>query len=314
MTDRTWIGGGNNQATNGRDWSSGDVPPAAAYPNLQFTDGLLMKKGTMNISAFDLGNNLSVPGQTQFNNPLFIAAPNHSSVTINLSHGAQLFPYGESGTLDLTIAQTDHAEIYLQGGDAVVDLAANSEWIGSFTVVPNFVGDPHIRGGTLLAHPSTLTVTGGPGATFLNEARWSNGTYGAGVSGMTLATAHVVLNANIVGQGGINLAAGSLEIGRSISAGQTIEQSGGVLTVDHPAQFAAHVDFFGGEIDLKGLMNATSFAYANNLLTVYGAGGRTVLDRLAFTANSPFGVERTSQGVSIFAGNHAPMIGVILGH
>jgi hypothetical protein len=54
-TQRTWIGGGNNKATNPNDWSPTGDP--------QVGDSLMMTRGTMNVSRNDLaGDSLTVSG------------------------------------------------------------------------------------------------------------------------------------------------------------------------------------------------------------------------------------------------------------
>ena len=53
MTNRTWLGGGNNQASNPRDWSPNGAPHAG--------DTLTISSGTMNVSGNDLkGASLNV--------------------------------------------------------------------------------------------------------------------------------------------------------------------------------------------------------------------------------------------------------------
>ena len=53
MTNRTWIGGGNNKASNPRDWSPNGAPQAG--------DTLTISSGTMTVSGNDLkGDSLNV--------------------------------------------------------------------------------------------------------------------------------------------------------------------------------------------------------------------------------------------------------------
>ena len=55
MTNRTWLGGGNNKASNPQDWSPAGAPPAG--------DALTLQSGTMDISGNELrGDALLVTG------------------------------------------------------------------------------------------------------------------------------------------------------------------------------------------------------------------------------------------------------------
>ena len=94
MTTRTWVGGGNDQASNPADWS----PAGAPQPG----DALVMDSGTINVAGNALaGDRLSLD-------------KNGATYTINVS-GNTPMNWGA------------------QYGDTVtVNLAAHSKWVGGF--------------------------------------------------------------------------------------------------------------------------------------------------------------------------------------
>jgi hypothetical protein len=95
MVARAWIGGGNNQASNPKDWSPTGVP--------QVGDTLFVMEGaatyTMNVSGDDLvGDTLTVER----------AEPPYA-LTANLSHHAIMnveVGYGGTGTFNLSQGST----------------------------------------------------------------------------------------------------------------------------------------------------------------------------------------------------------------
>jgi hypothetical protein len=73
MPNRTWIGGGNNKASNPNDWSPTGAPQAG--------DSLILPQGVINISANDLkGDTLSIPP----------GSDNIEPIEINTSKNARL--------------------------------------------------------------------------------------------------------------------------------------------------------------------------------------------------------------------------------
>lgn len=97
MATLTWVGGGNNRASNPADWSPSQAPQAG--------DQLLMSGGTMNVT----GNALA--GDT------VTLTPSSPHATFNLS-----------GKVSMDIARG-----YPGGGTTTVNLVDHSEWNGGFS-------------------------------------------------------------------------------------------------------------------------------------------------------------------------------------
>lgn len=92
-------------------------------------------------------------------------------------------------------------------------------------------------------------------------------------------------------------------VGRSTV--ESLTQGDGQLTIDHPHEFRGKVDFTSGDIDLKGLANADSYTFKNDMLSILGSDGK-VLDRVHLTSDSTsaFSVEKIGiAGVSIYTAN-----------
>jgi hypothetical protein len=96
---------------------------------------------------------------------------------------------------------------------------------------------------------------------------------------------------------------GKLEFMHSVSAGQTVTDSGyelyggefGVVQVDNPAQYHASNVLGFGEIILEGL-RATSYSYKNDILSIFD--GRSVIDTLKLAVQTINGSAPVAFGVS----------------
>jgi hypothetical protein len=249
---RIWEGGGNNNANKLADWSPHGVP--------QPGDTLTMANGTtMNLTGNQLaGDALNVPNGST-------ATINISGVTnLNLNDGSGLGP----------------------AANATVNLAAHSEWIGGFNVVP-------------LSH---LAVNG--------TGKIDN------ISSTVTGTA--IIDPGVIGKGTITVGRshfdnGRLEFLHGVSAGQTVNITefygfgrGGTVTVDDVKDFHATTNLSLGDLLLKGV-TASSYALEGNTLilnTTKGALDLTV-------NNTPFSglpggsimVSQLAGGVDIFKGN-----------
>lgn len=284
MVNRTWIGGGNNKADNPKDWSPTGAPPAG--------DVLTMNSGTMNASGSSLfSDNLNIISGT-FNGKNIVAANLFldGDTIVNLSNNS-------SATVDVIgnskVNIQDNATVSLtafQGGLATVNLAANSHWIGDFHVNPG----------------GSLVVNGDRHATFINS----------GSSGIAGVGAHAVINADITGGSSLLAVGGgaTLELNGSVAPGITVVVTSGalaptdatsVLKIDHPGQFSGILNLGVGEIDLVGLAKADSYSFKNDMLSIYS--GKGIIDTLSLQqgsgiqAGSPFVVEKTATGVSIYS-------------
>ena len=150
MATLAWIGGGNNNASNPEDWSPTGVPQPfdtleilGPFPST-IPPGLPLPAYTMNVSKTDLaGATLMIQfadaavnmwhdaiatAQTALANATFSLSQN-STLSLEVSYN-HLFP-GSTATVDVLGSDT----LNLEATDpAVVSLAKNSIWIGSFNV------------------------------------------------------------------------------------------------------------------------------------------------------------------------------------
>ena len=171
---------------------------------------------------------------------------NNSALNIN-TNGAPAETINVFGTTEMhpTTQYGDHI---------TVNLAAHSKWIGGFGLGPA---------------ESTMVVQGT--GQFDNLSSNVNGT--------------ATIDVNVIGTGTFNLneahSIGKLEFMHSVSAGQTVTNSGyelyggqfGVVQVDNPSLYHASNVLGFGEIILEGL-KATSYSYKNQRLDpVQGQGG-----------------------------------------
>jgi hypothetical protein len=285
MANKTWLGGGNNQANNPNDWSPAGVP--------QFSDNMLMTRGTMNITDFDLGNDPAFPGVVGLNRALAV----EGNATINLDDNAAVFPAVFSG--HATINVEDRNNMFLQVGNggvaasATVDLKANSQWVGGFLTISPGTGQ--------------LIINGAPHATFVNFVGTAGGSAVEGVGSV------VTINADIASPG-YSIGAfdgGKLVINGSVGSGTIAVGSNflpnpviGTAIISRPDEFHGTLDLTVGEIDLNGLARADSYSYTNDLLSIY-AGGR-IIDQTRLTQQNegagplPFSVVKTHGGVALF--------------
>jgi hypothetical protein len=203
---------------------------------------------------------------------------NNSALNIN-TNGAPAETINVFGTTEMhpTTQYGDHI---------TVNLAAHSKWIGGFGLGPA---------------ESTMVVQGT--GQFDNLSSNVNGT--------------ATIDVNVIGTGTFNLneahSIGKLEFMHSVSAGQTVTDSGyelyggqfGVVQVDNPSLYHASNVLGFGEIILEGL-KATSYSYKNDVLTLFK--GRAVIDTLklavqAVGSGSPvdFGVSQVGGSVVVHA-------------
>ena len=146
MTTRTWLGGGDNSASNPNDWSPAGAPEPG--DTLQISNP---GPATMNVQDNALAGD-----------PLLIAA---DGTTVNLSDNAVAnVVLGQGASPTINIAGVAHFAI-LPGEEsgATVNLAANSAWIGGFS----------------FTYSESLTVNG-PRAVFINDEASSFGSHSGG--------------------------------------------------------------------------------------------------------------------------------------
>jgi len=278
MTNRTWVGGDNNQASNPSDWS----PKGAPQPG----DILTMSAGTMNINDNDLhGDQLTIAGF------LAVTAP----VTLNLSHVANatvvVSNFGNPVTVNVTgldsLSLSDSRGFGFGGRAPVtVNMAEHSVLFGTFNM-----GDDE----TLFTGDESLTISGSKQTTYINN----------GLDKLIGSVAKI--DPNVVGTGEFvvkslgdsrSASTGSLEFGGFVSGGQTIELTGafagpfreefdGKLKVDDPRQFHGTIVLHDLSLaDLVGLAQADTWSYSNDLLTIRAARGG-VIDTLRVVSDAP---------------------------
>jgi hypothetical protein len=263
MTDRTWIGGGNNRADNPNDWSPYGVP--------QPTDStVFVNQGTMNVNNFKV--DFEVLGDA----------------TINLKDGS-----GGSTVFG-------HAVFNMKGDDnfgiqpignasATVNLAANSHWIGTFS---DFGGALIVNGvnkSSIVNDSSGGGLNGAGSFAFLNADVEGTGQLVA-FGGSKLEFGQTVGSGQVIavdGRGtGVPGSVSVIQIDKpNLFAGQV--------------NLGFHLGGVDGgeEIDLIGLAQADSYTYQNDLLSIFGGG--KVIDTLRLIDNTTngFAVEKTASGV-----------------
>jgi hypothetical protein len=264
MANRTWIGGGNNKADNPKLWDPAGVP--------QSGDNMWMYQGTMNISGDDFSSDaLALLGRD----------------TVNISHGSTVVATVSPGPATINIQGDNNLSFQVGnpgnpfGSSTVgtVNLAASSHWVGSFNVVAD---SPNV---------ASLVVNTGSKSTFIDNS----------LSFVQGGGAHAIVNAEISGTTIVRVIDGGvLEVGGSVGTGQTVLLTGpSVLQVDHPKQFEGFGYLVGGKISLMGLVDADSYSFQNEMLSIFS--GKSVIDTLRLRDATPNGfvVEQKSGSVNI---------------
>jgi hypothetical protein len=259
MTDRTWLGGGNNNARNPNDWS----PTGAPQPGdtLSMSDG-----GTMNVRDDDLAGN-----------PVHVGDPTGTKQeTFNLSRHAMLtvvqdFETSSETTINVHGRDTlRFSSVFPSGPQVIVNLESHAKLTASFNMT--FGG---------------LTVNGGHRTELIND------------QSDTLNGVHAIITPDVLGIGSFRLSnaqgvGGFLEFGRSVSSEQSVSVGGDPgrdlasgLQIDHPREFHAAVAMRPqAVVDLVGLAKADSYTFENDMLSVF-AGHRRI-DQLRLTNDGSF--------------------------
>ena len=314
---RTWLGGGNNSASNPNDWGPAGAPQlgdtlvvsTAAVPGLVHPSPA---NSIMNVSGNALAGDLVITGGG--------VGAGAENLTANLSHQATMTAaqYEGHGTFNMsqnsTLNLTARGGVHVGPASATVNMSGNENAIladTSAAITVNLAAGAHWRGNfqaqALYFYGGAITVNGAAGSSFDNQnfSRITNGT-------------SAVINTDVVGTGrfyvinsgntyGAPNALAKMEFAHSVGAGQQIVDTG-LVVIDHPNQFhgVAHLLTGGSpgsplpaEIDLMGLATADSYSYKNDMLSIYH--GNSVIDRLNFVDNSDKGfvVEKVGGNVHI---------------
>jgi hypothetical protein len=316
MTNRTWLGGGLNLATNPNDWSPSGVPQPGDVPT--------MNGGTMNIIGGDLAGDtlilLGTESAVHTINLLFASLtaevpypsyfnPNPPSdidviTTFNMVVSSLSFTQASYASTTFNLYGVDTFQDTVSGNQTI-DLTANSTWKGSITSLGEHEpGYPAGVGGAV------VSINGATKSVFDNDAASSIG-------------GNVKIDTNVVGVGSFALTDvnSTLEFIKSVGANQTVIVGGGpfdILQLDDPQQFygAAEISSSTSVIDLNNLANADSYTYRNDMLAIYNSHGQ-IIDtlRLTFANGLSIDVEKNSTGVAVYgamSGSMAPGISLPL--
>lgn len=196
-----------------------------------------------------------------------------SDLNLTLYYGEQV----GTTTAIINIAGGDRLTLDSQGAPVTINLTAGATWAGTFKA----------EQGSGPWRPSNITVNGEPHSSFHNDGASSvtNGLVKIGTDVAGHGSFDVVSPAQVSGSLPLRLA--RLEFVGSVDAAQSITDAG-LVVVDHPKDFAAHVTLkAGGELDLNGLASADSYTFRNDILSIYS--GRAVVDRVHLTDQTPYG-------------------------
>ena len=275
MAMRTWIGGGNNNAGNPKYWSPrGELQPG---------DALTIGSGTMQVH----GDQLADIGSLTMTGACTLELTNATFGTA-ITTGQLLYPFTPYDVTINLVGRNTFNLNHVANGSAYVDLAKNAEWVGGFST----------SGGIHSPYSNQVVIDGKPHATFIN-------TY-SHVSG-----ALNVIDVDVAGTGSFDFWYGHLELGKSVGGGQTmVLHSSDAVQVDQPRTFAGMVQMLGGNdrVSLLGLNNADSYAYQNDMLTIFSHNKAIDALRLDFPNATPFMVEKDATGcVAVVSGADQPV-------
>jgi hypothetical protein len=146
--------------------------------------------------------------------------------------------------------------------------------------------------GTNNNEPITLTLTGASGSSFHN------------LNSIAQSPGLMFINTDVVGAGDFDINGGRLEFGKSVDTDQDVRVgangAGGLLQIDQPTLFHGLTELFNsGAINLMSLATADSYAYSNDILSLYA--GNTLIDTLNLHDSTTYGfvVEPPTAGGSI---------------
>jgi hypothetical protein len=286
---RTWIGGGNNKASNPNDWSPTGVPQPGDI--LQEMSG--QTPLTMNVSGNDLaGDTLDLSLANSAPLTMNMSDKAVADVSVSIGDDGGTYNLTQRSMLNTTVMGSSSQVVNISGSDRFsttgdedmlkVNVASSSTWTGSF-----FLGED-----------TTLTASGESHSVFIND----------GTSELSRASA--VLDLPVLGKGSFFLANthGFLTFGSSVGAGQSVSIPGDPLSevvIDQPNKFRGSITLGDGSsptgesIDLMGLATADSYTFKNDMLSIFA--GNTVIDTLRLTNATPYGfaVEKESGSVNI---------------
>ncbi len=274
MATLTWVGGGDDRASNPNDWSPAQVPvsgdvlmmPLGGTINIADTDlaGSTLQIGSGQAGSITASRNLSHQAEVSINEPFFIGSSSQTNISVSgwdtLSINAPVSSIGPFGR-----------------GPFVVNLAPDASLTASFDL--NY---------------SKITINGAKGARLINDGS------------ATFAGTSATINADVLGSGSFDvttvptfmglLDTGYLEFGDAVSGGETVDvgqntqaQAGVLewdeLKIDQPREFRGSVVLQANAfIELVGHAKAASYTYSNDILSIWS--GNRVIDTLRLTNQS----------------------------
>jgi len=268
-----WVGGGNDNASNAKDWSP-DQKPA---PGETLT---MAVSGTMNIKGGVLaGDTLVVGGDDTLN------LTNATLTRVNLG-GYTSAPTTMNLTGDnsfaLNLGDSDNSN-----GPVNINLGKDATWSGSIS--------------TSRLDLSQVTVNGG---TFIND--------GTGVETEAVTfNCKVEGNGALIDNGTLTFL-GAVSTTQTIEIQDAGRPGGaGTINIGDAAHFKGSILIDGpgpqsgafGFINLAGLVQSTSYTFKNDILTLFDAN--KVVDTLKLTTPYGVSVDRTAIGISIYSGSTA---------
>lgn len=188
MTKKTWVGGGNDNASNAKDWSPNGAPFSG--------DTIDMQSGTMNIRGNDLAGNTLLLDEP-FTNTAATALNLSSQVSVSLSVPAfmsETVTVNVQGIDTLHVINATPSDLFL-----TVNLADHATLTGNFNL---------LFGRTV--------INGGNGSSLVNNA--ISALHGNGI----------ILDTNVEGTGSFVVTSaqgsgGRIEFGGSVSHGQNVD-------------------------------------------------------------------------------------------
>jgi hypothetical protein len=308
MATRTWIGGGDNNASNPLDWNPNGVPqpgeqlsvvPAVPGTPQSFTMNVmendlagdpvdivsranllanLSNRAVMTAVVSDGANGtFNLSQQSSLNLSLSSGrsgAPSNNTINLSQNSSLDLSAGGFGVTANVNMSGNDAAHIIVGGlGSANVTLQPGARWSGTVNTA---------RGG--------FGVSGGPDSVFNND--------GDSNIGQSFATIH----ADVAGKGNIAVRAfAHLEFASSVGPNQTVSLDSAGVQIDQPNLFEATATLITAStrIDLIGLAEADSYTFKNDLLSIFS--GKSIIDTLRLHDSTPNGfvVQKDLDSVNI---------------
>jgi hypothetical protein len=187
-TTRTWIGGGNNQASNPNNWIDSNNQPGAPQPG----DALTIASGTMNVAGDALAGDTLTAGSQ---GPIQINASHHANIDLSETTPEANVDLSVQGTMSLQLHQFLFNALHTQGGN-IRFISGSSITDGVRTTFDsNLLGD------------TTVVITGGggePASVEINGQVHSGLIFEVGGGGATLtldkpAQFHGEVTVNVIG-------------------------------------------------------------------------------------------------------------------